>query len=131
MELKTIKLPSGVEIQVQPAPFAKAKALYQAVLEEMKGMKITASDELDTNFVKDLFCGFLSSKKIEDCVWECMASALYKGVRIDKNTFEPVQAREDYIHACYEVAKENILPFGKSLYAEYGHLLGAITKDLT
>jgi hypothetical protein len=120
--VKVIALPSGAELKIDVAPFAVAKALYQSILEEMKAVQIDPEQEVDVNLFKDLFCVSFSSKKIELALKECMKRAIYNGARITDETWEPVEARDDYLKVCFEVAKENIAPFVKSLYAEYSHL---------
>lgn len=126
------KLPSGAILKITLAPFAEAKALYQACLEELRGLKVDPKEEVDVNLFKDLFCVGLASKKIEAALDVCMKRALYKDLKIDDKTFEDIEARQDYIPACFEVAKENISPFVKSLYAEYSPLWAKIqgVKDL-
>lgn len=110
-----MKLPSGAELRITLAPFSDSKALYQALLEEVKTLKWEASTEIDTNFIKDVVCVGLASKKFEAALWKCMERALYNNLKITEQTFEPVEARQDYIEACFEVAKENITPFLKTL----------------
>lgn len=123
------ELPSGAKLEITPAPFAIAKALYMAVAEEMKSLKLDPRAEIDANFWKDIFCVGISSVKIEERLWECMKRATYNGLKIDKDTFEPIESRQDYGVVCFEVAKENILPFTKSLSAKYSALLGTIIKN--
>lgn len=124
-----IKLPSGAILKVTVAPFADAKALYQAVLEELKSMKLNSDDDIGPMLYKDLFCTGFSSRKIESALDKCMTRATYNGLKIDGNTFEPIEARDDYFKVCYEVGKANISPFVKSLCAEYSHLWGALKAD--
>lgn len=121
--MKVITLPSGAELKIDVAPFAVARALYQVILEEMKTVQIDPQQEIDANLYKDLFCIGFSSKKIEQALKECMKRAVYNGARISDETWEPVEARDDYMKTCLEIAKENIAPFVKSLYAEYSHIL--------
>ena len=119
-------LPSGAELKITVAPFADSRALYQAILEEAKGLKVDASTEIDVNLFKDLLCSLLASKKVESAIMLCMKRATYNGLKIDEQTFEPVEARQDYFEACFEVAKENIAPFTKSLYARFSPLLAKV-----
>lgn len=121
-----MKLPSGAELDIKIAPFEKSTALYQSIAEEVRGVTFTASTEIDVNFKKDLFCTFLASKKIEAALWECLAHCRYNKAKITKETFEPVEARQDYLDVCYHVGEENIRPFVKSLYAEFSIILGAL-----
>lgn len=121
--MEEVKLPSGAVLKIQIAPFSDAKALYQAVLEEMRSVEITSKTDMASVF-KDLACIGFSSRRIEAALEKCFERCLIdqgKGVlKIDKNTFEPVERRDDYLVVCLAVAKANIGPFVKSLYAEYG-----------
>lgn len=127
--MKEVKLPSGVMLKVGLPPFEQSKALYQSMLEEMRTIAITSKTEM-ASFYKDLMCVGFSSKKIEACLWECFKHCTYGNkagdLKIDKDTFEPLEARGDYLTVCMEVAKENVAPFAKSLYAEYGQALQMI-----
>lgn len=120
---REVKLPSGALLSIQPASFPVSKALYQAILRELGGVRL-GSDDLLTSLYKDLFCVGFSSLPIEACLWECFKRCTYAAngtahMRIDKDTFEPIEARDDYITVCTEVARDNVAPFVKSLYAEY------------
>lgn len=128
--MRKVKLPSGAELAIGLAPFAPAKELYQSILSEAKGIELNPSDEIDVNLWKDLLCVMLSSKKVEAALWECMKRSTYNGLKIDDQTFEPAEAREDYLTACMEVAKDNVMPFMKSLYAKYSQVLGNLKTSL-
>lgn len=129
--MKEIKLPSGAILKITLAPFSDAKALYQAFLEEIKNIEVSSKEDF-TSLFKNIICVGFSSKKIESCLEVCLKRCTYdygKGdLKIDKDSFEPVENRGDYMSVCIEVAKENILPFMKSLYAQYQQLL-AILPD--
>lgn len=124
--MKEIKLPSGATLKITLSSFSVAKALLQAVTEEAKGMTISGETEIDFNLMKDLLCTALSSKKIEACIWECCKKATYNGIKISEETFEDEDARQDYFTVMLEVSKENLLPFMKSLSAQYGDILKKI-----
>lgn len=122
--MKELSLPSGRKLKIQLAPFAESKALYQAVLEECKSLKIDKDADLDVNLFKDLFCSSFSSPKIEAALNKCLARCIYDGERLtdlDK-AFEPEEARQDFLPVCYEVAMENIGPFVKSLFARFSQV---------
>ncbi len=129
--MKEVKLPSGAILKITPSPFAEAKALYQSILREARVVEFTAATDMASVY-KNLFCVGFSSPEIEKCLWACFKRCIYnsgKGdLKIDENTFEPIEARDDYMLVCVEVAKENILPFAKSLYAEYQRLLAMLEK---
>jgi hypothetical protein len=115
-----VALPSGAELDVTMSPFKIARALYMSVADEMKGLKLDPKAEVDANFWKDLLCTGLASKRIEEALAECMKRCTYNGLKITDDTFEPVEARADYLMVCFGVAKENIQPFTKDLFAKYG-----------
>ena len=122
-------LKSGAKLEVTLADFEKSRALYQAMLEEIKDLKVNFDDQIDVNFFKNVFCAGFSSKKIETCIWACMTRATYNGVKITKDTFEPEEARGDYFDIQFEVAKANILPFTKNLYAVFSQIKDLLGKS--
>lgn len=126
--MKEVTLPSGKILSIQLAPFEDSRELQSAVLDELKGVEVNVSGQME-NLAKNLFCSAFSSKRVEKALHKCMERALYDGIKISRDTWEPAEARGDYMQACVEVAKENLLPFVKSLFAEYGHLLGAFVTD--
>lgn len=128
MNLREIELPSGAVLKVSPAPFAVARSLYQAVLKEMRGIQFSTDSETSA-FIKDLFCSTFSSKEIEKILDECMKRCLYNDSKIDADTFEAMENREDYVKVSAAVAMENILPFMKSLFAEFSTAI-AMTKSI-
>lgn len=121
-------LPSGAELKITLSPFEVSRNLYQAILEEVKLVKLDPLAEVDVNLFKDMFCAGFASKKVESCLWKCMERATYNSIRITPDTFEPKEAREDYLQVCIEVAKENVMPFMKSLYAQYKQVFEGLTK---
>lgn len=132
--MKEIDLPSGAKLKIGDSPFEDSKALYQAVLDEAKAIKIDMnSAENMSNVYKDLFLIGFSSKKIEAALWKCFEKCIYEdgrgSLKIDKDTFQPKTSREDYVAVCMGVAKENIDPFVKGLYAEYSRFFQAILSD--
>ena len=128
--MDTLILPSGAKLDITLSPFTISRALYQAILEEGKLLKIDAKTEIDVNFYKDLFCSGLSSKKIEACLEECMKRVAYNGRKIDGETFEPIEARGDYMTVCFEVAKRNVLPFMKNLSQQWSLILDKLKSSL-
>lgn len=123
-----VALPSGAKLHISLSPFAVSKALYQAVLEEAKLLKLDTDADVDINLFKDLFCSGFSSKKIEVCLEACMRKATYNGIRITADTFEPEEARQDYMQVCWEVAYANLLPFTKSLSQLYSGTLAKVQE---
>ncbi len=126
-----VKLPSGAVIKISTTPFEVSRDLFQAVSKELNTLKIAGAAQVD--LFKHLFCVGVSSKEIEARLWECFKYVQYcdkRGeLKIDKDTFEPLSAREDYLTVCMEVTKANVGPFVKRLYAEFGPLLEMMKND--
>lgn len=112
---KAITLPSGSKLEITVSDFKTSKALYVAMAAEAKSLKLDPNAEVDVNFLKDIFCAGLSSKAIEESLDACMKRCTYNGLKITTDTFEPVDARQDYLMVCFEIAKENVEPFTKAL----------------
>lgn len=130
--MKEIDLPSGAKLKITEAPFADSRELYQAMLEEIKMINFHSSITF-SHIIKEVICYGFSSKRIEFCLEKCFSRCLYNSgngdFKIDKNTFEPVESRDDYLTVCMEVAKENIMPFMTSLYAKYKPIIDKIMKE--
>lgn len=130
--MREVKLPSGATLKVNPSPFGTSKALYQAVLKEFRSVAFSSKTDMAELF-KSLFCIGFSSPEIEACLWECFKRCTYNGgagdLKIDQDTFEAVERRDDYMVVCSEVAKDNIGPFVKSLFAGYKTFM-AMTESI-
>lgn len=134
MSLKEVKLPSGAVLKITPSPFVAARALYQAVLEEIKQVQIVSRQDV-LNVLKDVLCQTYTSKKIESCLNECLKRCTYNSgngdLKIDDNTFEPLEARGDYTVICLEVTQENIAPFVPGLSVALKRFSLMIPENLT
>jgi hypothetical protein len=127
---KEIQLPSGATLEITLAPFKEGRALYQAIAEEAKGVKLDMQADIDGNLIKDLFCTGIASKKIEISLADCLKRCTYKGLKVTDDLFEPEDSRQDYLPMLYEVAKENVSPFMKSLYAQFGDMFQKVKSSL-
>lgn len=121
--MRELTLPSGATLRIEISSFPVSKALYQAVLRELKGLSFTANAETG-ELLKEFFCLAFSSMQVEACLWECFKKCAYTNkegttTKITPDTFESEESREDYFSACVEVAKDNIAPFMKSLFASF------------
>lgn len=123
-----VSLPSGSKLVIQIAPFAEAKALYQALLRELRATPVNVETQM-ISFYKDIFAGGFSSPHVEACLWKCFERCTIDGLKIDKDTFEPIERRDDYIQVCMAVGRANVFPFVKSLYASYLEITEALTKN--
>jgi hypothetical protein len=131
-DLPEITLPSGAILKISKIPFADAMAVNEAVIEELKSVSIK-SDRERGELYKDLFCVGFSSQRIKSCLWKCFSRCTYnsgKGeLRIDKDTFEPEDARQDYAEVCMEVAKAAVLPFVKAHSAKFFLILEMLNNS--
>src|SRR5574343_282136 len=126
--MKAFNLPSGAVLHVSEAPFEDAKNLYQIVLKELKTVDITVEADM-VKVSKEVMCSLLSSKRIEKAVWKCMERSTYNKRKMTPDIFEDSKARGDYIECLYRVARENLEPFTKSLYAKFQEVMAGITSS--
>ena len=126
--MKEFDLPSGASLKVGLASFEAGRNLYQIIAKELRDLKIDENEEIGANLFKDLFCTALSSKEIEKSIMACANKSLYNGSKISIETFEPEEARQDYIESLYLIAEVNLSPFGKALYAKYGQVFQEVMK---
>lgn len=133
--IQTFTLPSSAVLEVDLAPFADGKALYQAFLEEVQGVRLDPQAQVDVNMWKEFACIALSSKKVEKAIWVCMGRATYNKLKVTQDTFEPEDARQDYFDTMMHVAEVNVRPFTKPLLARYKNVLdlirGLVTQGLS
>lgn len=113
--MREYECPTGAKLTINQSPFADAKALWQALMGELKDVEISA---------QSLLCLGFTSHAVEKALEKCLARCTYDGttgadLKIDKDSFEPIKCRDDYVQVCIEVAMENVSPFMKSLYAAY------------
>lgn len=126
--LKEIVLPSGNVLEIGEVPFIQAKRLYQAIMDEFKTVDIQMTQVMDVNFIKNLVCTSIASSKIEKALAPCLMRSTYNGQKITDDTFEPLEARSDFMDVSAMVIQETILPFTKSLFAQFATISGALAK---
>lgn len=133
--MREVQLPSGATLKVSPAPFVDAKNLYQALLRELRDLPLTNMENTE-DLYKNLFCIGFSSPHIEAYLSKCLARCTYNDGRgsgdrkIDGDTFEPVDCRQDYMKVCVEVAQDNVAPFMSSLLPEFSRTSQIVEKHL-
>ena len=117
-----VTLPSGATLRIPLAPFADGRALYQTVMAELRGVTFVGFNDVPA-MVKDMFSIAFSSKALEAAVLKCAAKCTidYSGQpeKFSLEMFELADHRGDYIKVLAEVAKANVLPFGRNLYADF------------
>ena len=121
--MREITLENGNILKVNAAPFADAKALYQAMLREVKDMP-ESSNRMD--LLKNFLCVGFSSLQIEACIWKCLERCTLNGLKVIPDSFEDEKMRPLFIPVCVEVTKENVTPFLSGLLAESQRLIAMI-----
>lgn len=119
-----VTLPSGAELEMTLVPFSEGRRLYVAVTKALKSINLTANLE-DANALKDAFIEVSTSKEVEDAILTCLKRCTYNNERIlSWDFFEDLNRREDYLPLCWEVAKFNLYPFMKQLFARLSDHFG-------
>lgn len=123
-------LPSGAVLILQLSAFAVSARLRKVILGELKQVDVSevakiaggmtpeellAKGDLPIDTLKDLLCQLLASDAVEAALWDCMKVCQLQGERITPETFEPEEARADYIPVAWEVTVLNLRPFFKGL----------------
>lgn len=122
-------LASGNVLLLQMATFTVANRLLKAIANELKtvkvgdalnlsaGMSVEKLHQMDlpVDALKDLVCQMLASDGVEAALRECMKGCQYNGEAIGKDTFEPEEARQDYLPTAWEVIRLNLVPFFSGL----------------
>jgi hypothetical protein len=125
-ELRKKTLPSGAVLSMNVAPFKEAKALYQALMKELRSIPIKSDTEF-AELWKNLYTAGFSSKEVEEALVACMGTCTYNtGPGQEKLTmavFEDEKNRVDYEDVCIALVEINVLPFANRLYAQYKQLL--------
>ena len=117
-----IQLKSGASLAVTIAPYAAGKHLLKVVARELAGIQFDLDldniDDIsgkDVNVLKNVAFQLIQSDAVEAALAKCMEKCVYNGERIVATTFEPAEARPDYLPVSWEVMKANLGPFFKGL----------------
>lgn len=127
--MENFELPSGAVLTITDTPFEVSLALKEAVVEELKNVPFTASTDV-TDAIKNLYCISFSSPRIKKALGECLKRHLYNGMKIDAQTFQKIEARQDYETVCLEVTKAELAPFGKSGFVKFSQFAAEMINSL-
>jgi len=119
---------SGAPVVINPAPFEDALSLHNAVGNPVWGIKTDVGDGFSIDNTAQLHFMVSASTKpdVQALVMKCLSRSTYKGQKIDKTTFEAVEAREDYMEVAVACIKENVSPFVNSLFSQFSGVLEAM-----
>lgn len=125
-----ITLKSGASLAVTMAPFSAGNRLMKTVARELAGvdfnLDLRSFEQLssqDANVLKNVVFQIIQSDAVEAALADCMKKCLYNEQRITPATFEPEDARPDYLPVAWEVMKANLRPFFSGL--DWSSLTGA------
>jgi len=117
-----ITLKSGSTLEIGIAPFSAGNRLMKTIARELATVQfdldasnLSSLSGQDINVLKNAIFQLVQSEAVETAVMECAKRCLYNGQRITPQTFEPEEARQDYLPVVWEVMQANLSPFFKSL----------------
>lgn len=117
-----VTLKSGRKLQLQIATFTVSMRLFKTIANELKvvdikidGLSMEKIKTTDVMVLKNAVLQLLGSDTLETAIRECMKCCLYDNQKIGPATFEPQDARRDYLECAWEVIKFNLSPFFGSL----------------
>lgn len=116
MSESQIQLKSGAMLELKMAPFSKGTKLFKVIAAELKGVEIELGDignlgSRDINSLKNVVFQLIGSDALESAFFDVAQHSLHNGQKIIRATFEPEDARGDYLSTAWEVIKFNIAPF--------------------
>lgn len=119
-------LESGKQLEIKVGKYEECLELQQAIAEEAKGISLHMDTELeDPNFMKDIICSLIASKRIMNIVHQLLKNCTYEKIRIMGDVYEQESFREDFYEIVIEVIKANVGPFMKGLIAKLKPFLNA------
>ena len=123
--------PSGAKVEVTISDYSTCFDLMKAVLKAVRSGgvaskipenlqlsdlgKFSEMDIKDLGGFADAVIDIITSKEVEELAFKCMERAIYNDQRITRATFEPEEARGDFIFVAFQVIKINLNPFGSRL----------------
>jgi hypothetical protein len=122
MEFRTA---NGVEVKINMADFITSMKLKKSVVDALRDSDIDISsidfNDIKSGAIDSIVQAILaadSSVEVEGALFKCLERCLYGNNKITRDTFEPVEAREDYYEIVIACLKVNLLPFFKPLLSK-------------
>lgn len=106
---------SGAKVKINVADFEDAQNLKFAIQKALKSENIelkNLGDILSSDVwpLAKIALAVDCSKEVNDAIWPCLVRCSYNSEKITKQTFEPVNARQDYYEIVASCVKENVGP---------------------
>lgn len=120
---------NNTEVKINVADFISSMKLKKAIQKALLENKIDIAS-VDFNDIKsgaidsilELVLTADSNEGVENALFNCLKRCTYNGEKITRDTFEPVEAREDYYEIVVACLKENLSPFFKPLFSKLNGL---------
>jgi len=121
------KLPSGAVLDVTPLDFEPAFEVSQTItrliglldvdLKSLDTEKWGSVADIELDAIKRPFSQILSNRELVKDANKCLAKCTYNGIRVSEKTWQPAEARKDYLYACFYALKENVFPFFEGVFS--------------
>lgn len=123
--IETLDLKSGAKVEMEIASLSESAALRRSMAAEivkadimidLQKLDLKTISQADLagdvfNSIKNVLLVLVSSETVERQLFVCMRRCRYNDVKITAETFEPKEARGDFLPIALEVIKINVLPF--------------------
>lgn len=122
------KATSGAKVKINVADFEDAQNLKFAIQKALKAEGFDMKDIGDVMSsdmwpIAKLVMAVDCNKEVNDALWPCLVQCTRNSEKITKQTFEPVDARQDYYEIVIACLKENISPLFVGVFAKLKKLL--------
>jgi len=131
------KAPSGKKIVINPADFCDVLDLKNAIQKAAiaSGLDIPTSlsaelmdQDIDLSGLIKTALTVDSDKDVQECAFKCLTRCTRGGEKITKETFDDIEAREDYYDIVLSCFKVNLTPFFKPLLSKLSPFLDKMSK---
>jgi hypothetical protein len=120
------KLPSGAVLEVTPLDCGDAYAIFQQVMKVIGLLDIDLSKlDMTKDFkaqdiieFKRPLAQLLSNSELEKAAKKCLTKCTYDGMKVTEATWNPLNARQDYLFAMFFALKENCSPFLDGVFSD-------------
>lgn len=117
---------NGAEVEIKLASWGETTQLKDSIEQALikKGFSIgdIKIESLEVEAMGQLLQAIMmvdSDPEVRNSIFKCLARCLYNGERITQDTFEPLEARENYYEIVIACIKENLSPLVKRLFSKF------------
>lgn len=117
---------SGKTVIVNKAPFEAARLLWASIQLSAAEQKMSSDFLQEPESLFTLILRIDSSESFNSALWPCLIRCTRDNKKIDKTTFDDMEARGEYYEIITRCVEENIGPFVESLFSELGARMVAL-----